>query len=186
MAIIPDVPHVAVDIIVDGKPLPEYLDEDDGKAVSSNSITKYVECKSGSNFAIRTDTTGLGIQHLQGGDSLDVDYFIDGQKVSGLVFRYPWTSVYTHRAARSSEGGIWKERDFRFADIVTSMLTLGWTARVLADAPCSRGPDIPHTKSQASELGCNHRRLLSCSSWSSTSCYPWQALGCPCRTRKDP
>jgi hypothetical protein len=125
MAIIPDVPHVVVDIVVDDKPLPEYLDEDDDKAVSSNSITKYVECKSGSNFAIKTDVTGLGSQHLRGGDTVEMVYSLDGQKVGGVVIQQPWLSeyaVYTHHAARYMEGGNCKERAFMFADLVTSML----------------------------------------------------------------
>lgn len=136
MAIIPNVPHVIVDIVVDGKPLPEYLDEDDDKAVSFNSTTKYVECKSGSNFAIRTDITGLGLQHLQGGNCVEVMYYLDGQWVDGTAHRYPWGqyNVYSTKASRYLEGGAWKERDFKFAGIVTSMLVTAPTTRIIADA----------------------------------------------------
>ncbi|KAI5256730.1 hypothetical protein E4T42_01510 [Aureobasidium subglaciale] len=57
MAIIPDVPYVKVDVVVDGRALPEYLDEDDEDSLSYNedslsydSTIKYVESTTGSKF----------------------------------------------------------------------------------------------------------------------------------------
>ena len=122
MAIIPNVPHVAVDILVDGKPLSEYLDEDDAKAVSSNSTTKYVECKSGSKFAIRTKIPGL--EYRQVINSLEVVYYLDGKWVDSNVYNNPLMldCVQVQHAARYYENGNWKEREFMFADLVTSML----------------------------------------------------------------
>jgi hypothetical protein len=124
MAVIPDVPHVVVDIVVDGNPLPEYLDEDDSESVSSNSITKYVECVSGSSFAIRTDFTGMKRQYLRGGNAIETVHYIDGQHIDGNVHKTPWTQsgAWKHRAARYKEGRTWLEREFRFADLVTCML----------------------------------------------------------------
>lgn len=137
MAIIPDIPTVNVDIVVDGSPLLEYLDEDDGKAVSSNSTTKYVECVSGSYFAMRTNIAGLYLKHLKGGNCVNVVYHLDGQRVDGVILRYPWEPhqvVYSHHAARYMEGGSWKEREFAFADLVTSMSVANPCVHIITDA----------------------------------------------------
>ncbi|KAG9525870.1 hypothetical protein KCU93_g5714, partial [Aureobasidium melanogenum] len=122
MAIIPDVPHVSVDIVVDGRPLPEYLDEDDEDSISPTSTIKYVECVSGSRFAIRTDLTGMEFRHINGGDTVSVEYYLDGQKAGSSVMRFPLRhhSVSTRPSVRYREGGLWKERNFMFADLVTS------------------------------------------------------------------
>jgi hypothetical protein len=136
MAVIPDVPHVVVDIVVDGTPLTEYPDEDDDEALSSDGITKYVECVSGSHFGIRNSFVGLQHQHLRGGDSIEVVYSLDGQKFGGVVFQYPWPAgspAYTHHAARYDEGGTWKERPLMFANLVTSMRTASPFVQTIAN-----------------------------------------------------
>ncbi|KAH0194118.1 hypothetical protein KCU99_g5987, partial [Aureobasidium melanogenum] len=121
MAIIPDVPHVSVDIVVDGRPLPEYLDEDDEDSISPTSTIKYVECVSGSRFGIRTDLTGFRLGNLEGANAIEILYYLDGRYVAGAVHRFPTNSVvFTRHAARYRDGHIWKERDFMFADLVTS------------------------------------------------------------------
>jgi hypothetical protein len=124
MAVIPDMPQVRADIVVDGEPLPEYLNEDDGEAVTSTSITKYVECKAGTRFAIRTNIASLGRRHLGDANSVEVGYYVDGQDMSGVVIPHPWQqghAVYSHHVARYKEGAIWNERDLMFADLVTSI-----------------------------------------------------------------
>ncbi|KAG9551953.1 hypothetical protein KCU71_g14153, partial [Aureobasidium melanogenum] len=123
MAIIPDVPHVAVDIVVDGLPLPEYLDEDDDDSVSPDSTTKYVECVSGSHFGIRVNLTGMSLGHLGGGNAVEALYYLDGQYVAGTVHQFPLSrghAISTRHAARYRDGEIWKEQQFMFADLVTS------------------------------------------------------------------
>lgn len=123
MAIIPDVPHVSVDIVVDGRPLPEYLDEDDEDSISPTSTIKYVECVSGSRFGIRTDLTGFRLGNLEGANAIEILYYLDGRYVAGAVHRFPTNSVvFTRHAARYRDGHIWKERDFMFADLVTCTL----------------------------------------------------------------
>ncbi|TIA09081.1 hypothetical protein D6C80_08841 [Aureobasidium pullulans] len=109
MAIIPDVPYVSVDIVVDGRALPEYLDEDDHESLSSNSTIKYVECVSGSKFGIRTNITGMEPWDLEGGNAVLEDYFLDGKWVDGAVKHFP---LNRHHAL--------SERDFMFADLVTT------------------------------------------------------------------
>ncbi|KAI4721052.1 hypothetical protein E4T48_02746 [Aureobasidium sp. EXF-10727] len=122
MAIIPDVPHVAVDIVVDGRPLPEYLDEDDDDSISPDSTTKYVECVSGSRFGIRIDLTGMESKHLKRGNTVAADYFLDSTWVDGTPHRFPLgrRAVTLHSTARYREAGIWKSRDFMFAELVTT------------------------------------------------------------------
>lgn len=124
MAIVPDVPHVVVEILVDGHPLTEYLAKDDDDSVNADSTTRYVECMPSSNFAIRTTDTGLGHPHFQGGQAVDIAYYLDGQDVDGTVILTPWPSghIYLHSSCRYMEGGKWMERDFKFADLVTSKL----------------------------------------------------------------
>lgn len=149
MAIIPGIPHVIVDIVVDGNPLPEYLDEDDSESITPNSTIKYVECMPGSHFAIRTNLTNLQRWHLRGGDSVETTYFLDGQKVGGVVFPQPWLSgytAYTHHGARYSEAGTHKQRAFMFADLVTSMLIAEAFVQSIVNTISSRGPSICQTK----------------------------------------
>lgn len=126
MAIIPDVPHVVVDIVVDGHPLPEYLDEDDEDSVSATSITKYVECVAGSHFGIRLDLTGMEPKHLKRGNCIVTDYYFDGQLVTDTVHRFPLRdlTVSVLRGSPQREGGVWIERKFLFADLVTCMINV--------------------------------------------------------------
>lgn len=91
MAIIPDVPYVSVDIVVDGRALSEYLDEDDHESLSSNSTIKYVECVSGSKFGIRVDLNGMEPWDLDGGNAVLVYYYLDGNWVDSTVIRFPLT-----------------------------------------------------------------------------------------------
>jgi hypothetical protein len=140
MAVIPGMPQVRADILVDGQPLPEYLNEDDGEAVTSTSITKYVECRPGTRFGIRTNIASLGRRHLGVANSVEVGYYVDGQNRSGVVNSHPWQqshAVYTHHAARHTEGGIWMERDFMFTDLVTSMSVAGLYIQIVANTVSS-------------------------------------------------
>lgn len=124
MAIIPDVPHVSVDIVVDGRPLPEYLDKDDADSISSDSTTKYVECVSGSSFGIRSDLTGMELRHLQRGHAISVGFYLDGEKVGSSIRQFPLRhhAVCTRSAMHYKENGVWKERKFMFSDLVTCAL----------------------------------------------------------------
>lgn len=126
MAIIPDVPHVAVDIVVDGRPLPEYLDEDDDDSVSPDSINKYVECVSGSHFGIRVDLTGMDTRGLRRGNSIITDYYLDGQLVADTVHRFPLRnrSISVLSGESRREGGVWVMRKFLFANLVTCMVNV--------------------------------------------------------------
>jgi hypothetical protein len=140
MAVIPNVPQVRVDIVVDGHQLPEYLDEDNSESTTSTSITKYVECKAGTRFAIRVNVASLGRRHLEGGNSAEVMYYVDGQQIDGLVLQRPWPSaddVFARYTTRYREGGIWKERDLMFTDLVTSMLFAGSSTQIVANTVSS-------------------------------------------------
>ncbi|THZ02245.1 hypothetical protein D6C95_03971 [Aureobasidium pullulans] len=114
MAIIPDVPYVSVDIVVDGRALPEYLDEDDHE-----SFVSLVQ-----KFGIRVDLNGMEPWDLDGGNAVLVYYYLDGNWVDSTVIRFPFTRHHPQsllRAARYREGGTWKQRDFIFADLKTSL-----------------------------------------------------------------
>ncbi|KAI5199062.1 hypothetical protein E4T39_06405 [Aureobasidium subglaciale] len=122
MAIIPEVPHVKVDVVVDGRALPEYLDEDDDDSISSDSTIKYVESTTGSKFSIRTSLAGLGLRDLEEGDSMIVDTHLDGKMVDSAVKKFPLDGYpsFEIRGVRYREGGLWKQRDFMFAELVTT------------------------------------------------------------------
>lgn len=137
MAIIPGISHVVVDIVVDGKPLPEYLDEDDDESITPSSATKYVECMSGSHFGIRTNFSGLGLRDLGGGDAIVVHYYLDGQKVESIVQQCEWPyvlGIHVCKTSRYSEDGRWKERDFVFAELITCMSITDSCVLPIADA----------------------------------------------------
>lgn len=154
MAIIPDVPNVVVDIVVDETPLPEYLDEDDDESVTPNSTTKYVECKSGTSFAIRIDLTGL--KRVKGANSVIARYFIDGQRITGSVLRPPWTNgrgVSLRNTHRYEEGGSWKERDLVFADLVISASWRVCSVESITDARIAEQGTSGKPKPELRDLG---------------------------------
>jgi hypothetical protein len=55
MAIHDDYPGLTVEILVDGKPLAEYKDDEEEEVPKTTS--RYGECRSGAEFAIRTTFT---------------------------------------------------------------------------------------------------------------------------------
>lgn len=145
MAIIPGVPHVVVDIVVDGQPLPEYLDEDEEESVTSNSTTKYVESVSGSHFGIRLDLTGMEPRHLKRGNSIVAKYYLDGQQAASAVHRFPLRQqiISVIPGTIQREGGIWVERKFLFADLVTCMTNV---CPFRTSLTCSTAEDVECNK----------------------------------------
>lgn len=145
MAIIPDVPHVTVDIVVDGRPLPEYLDEDDADSVSPDSITKYIESVSGSHCSIQVNLPRMERRHLKRGNGVVVEYHLDGQWAAGNVYRFPLRAnlISSVPGARRKENGTWIERKFLFTNLVTCMLSMSesiptLTLSIAEDAACNK------------------------------------------------
>jgi hypothetical protein len=80
MAVHDDCPGLTVEILVDGKPLEEYAYEEEDEL--PNTTTRYVECRSGTEFAIKTNFKAPFAPM----DILLV-IWLDGTRVSSRVLR---------------------------------------------------------------------------------------------------
>jgi hypothetical protein len=77
MAVLDYVPGVKVEIIVNGRPLQEYADQDHGET-SPTTMTRFVEAQSGQEFAIRYTITRPFPKY-----PVRFDILLDGQWVPG-------------------------------------------------------------------------------------------------------
>lgn len=119
MAIIPGIPGLEVSILVDSQPLPEYSEEDESDSVPPGTITKFVESRAGSEFAIQIK---FGVDFLYASDdTIVVKICIDGHRADcrliDQTFRRTRFPVIID-VARFMEEGVWKKAKFRFTDIV--------------------------------------------------------------------
>jgi hypothetical protein len=119
MAIVQATPRVEAEILIDGVTIQEYEDKDEEEVVETDTVLKYIEAKSGANFAIRYRLEGE-LQH-----DVHVEIILDGKRVeSGLALRKDFRNgVYqeTLQGARSQEDGKWGLSKFAFSDLKTSM-----------------------------------------------------------------
>ncbi|KAI5239392.1 hypothetical protein E4T43_06741 [Aureobasidium subglaciale] len=83
---------------------------------------KYVESTAGSKFCVRTSLAGMELRDLEAGDCVVVDYLLDGKKVDSIVKRFPLDRhpSFDLRRVRYRENGSWKQRDFMFAELITT------------------------------------------------------------------
>ncbi|KAI4629253.1 uncharacterized protein J4E87_003515 [Alternaria ethzedia] len=86
MAVLPFLPGLAVEIIVNDAPLPEYNDDSDTPA-SPTTITRYVEATSGANFAIKVSVT-KGYPFPKG--DMEAKISLDGRAVVGKLICEAW------------------------------------------------------------------------------------------------
>jgi hypothetical protein len=75
-------PGVNIEIIVNGQPLVEYEDDDEGPP-APNTVTKYIEAQSEAHFAVRV-AVGKAF-HFPAGD-LQVQITLDGKIVRGRIW----------------------------------------------------------------------------------------------------
>ncbi|KAI5269935.1 hypothetical protein E4T47_06590 [Aureobasidium subglaciale] len=64
----------------------------------------------------------MELRDLEAGDCVVVDYLLDGKKVDSIVKRFPLDRhpSFDLRRVRYRENGSWKQRDFMFAELITT------------------------------------------------------------------
>jgi hypothetical protein len=117
MAIVNKTPRVEAEILIDGVATREYVDGED--QVEVDTVTRYVEAKSGADFAIRFRSTQKP-KH-----DVSAEALVDGRSVmSTLVLLNDFcngTLESTVDGVRSSKDGKWSLSKFFFSDLMTSM-----------------------------------------------------------------
>lgn len=116
MAIHADYPGLTVEIYVNGKPLEEYKDPEEEDAPTTT--TRYVECRSGVEFAIKTNFTSPF-------EPMDMSLraYLDGSKVDGTVVdKYRLLNkVHTQSKTEWKEGKTWRSSKFLFSELNVGM-----------------------------------------------------------------
>ncbi|KAF1940797.1 hypothetical protein EJ02DRAFT_379069 [Clathrospora elynae] len=83
MAILPSCPGLTVEVLVIGAPLPEYDDISDTPA-PPNMLTKYIEAKSGAEFAMKL---AFNQDFIYPAGNVLVQIFLDGKRVERTLIR---------------------------------------------------------------------------------------------------
>ena len=117
MAITTAAPRIKTQVLVDGAALEEY--EDDEEHTEPNSVTKYVEAKSGAEFAIRSRFTEQPQYDILTRILLDGKYVM-GQLAILKYFHGDFLEQTAH-GVRSNKGGQWVLSKFAFSDLKTGM-----------------------------------------------------------------
>jgi hypothetical protein len=116
MAILKDCPGLQVEVVVNDWPLQEYVDNDEPEA--ANSVTRYIEAKTGDHFAIKYTFS----HPFPVGQGIIADVLLDGQSVRRNVSfaplpYYPATML---SAAHAKIGTKTFEQKFTFAQLEIS------------------------------------------------------------------
>ena len=119
MAILRDQPGLKVEILIDGVPIQEY--DDENEEIVPNVVTKYIEAKSGVNFAIRyTVLPRFHIKH-----ALVVQSYLDGKPMRSHVCSEDEIRNYKSRTmtgVREAIAGKYYKRKFCFSKLNTGQL----------------------------------------------------------------
>ncbi|KAH6875376.1 hypothetical protein BKA58DRAFT_399584 [Alternaria rosae] len=113
MAIHADYPGLTVEIFVDGKPLEEYEPEEKEEN-EPKTTTRYIECRSGAQFAIKTNFRSPFAPM-----NISICVRLDGAR-AGSVFAQKHAmlqELYTQSSTKWKEGGKWRASKFLFSDL---------------------------------------------------------------------
>ncbi|KAI4666081.1 uncharacterized protein J4E78_003548 [Alternaria triticimaculans] len=113
MAVHADYPGLTVEIYVDGKPLKEYEHEEEEEN-EPKITTRYIECRSGAEFEIRTSFKSPFIPM-----DIAVGSSLNGKLVHGLVVtkKNMLKTVAVQSETTWGERGSWRASKFRFSDL---------------------------------------------------------------------
>lgn len=116
MAIHADCPGLTVEIYVDGKPLEEYKNPEEKDV--PKTATRYVECRSGAEFAIKTNFKAPFTPVDTG-----IIAYLEGTKVHSQIAQphEMLTRIYEQVETRWKEYGQWRASSFLFSDLSFGM-----------------------------------------------------------------
>ena len=113
MAIHADCPGLTVEIYVDGKPLEEYEHEEEEEN-EPKTTTRYIECRSGAEFEIRTSFKSPFIPM-----DIAIGSSLNGKLVHGIVVtkQNMLKTVAVQSETNWGKRGSWRASKFRFSDL---------------------------------------------------------------------
>ena len=116
MAIHADYPGLTVEILLDGRPLKEYQHEEEEDA--PKIATRYVECRSGAEFKIRT-----GFAPPFAPIDMGLRVCLDGVRVNSTIAEKETIldEPYIQSRTEWKEGRKWRASNFLFSDISVGM-----------------------------------------------------------------
>ena len=122
MAIHADYPGLTVEIYVDGKPLEEHEQEEEEDA--PKTTTRYVECRSGAEFAIHTNFKAPFAPM-----DMDVRVYLDGTSMHRRMVhrREMFAEPYIQFRTKWRNGEKWHASKFLFSDLDVGMKSSGHT-----------------------------------------------------------
>jgi hypothetical protein len=118
MAIHPDYPGVSVQIFVDGKPVEEYEYEEEKEKEQPKTTTRYVECRTGAEFAIKTSFVPPFTPM-----DMSVRVYLDGSRMDGNVIRKHkmLKRTCTQHQTKWKDGPMWRASKFMFSKLSVGM-----------------------------------------------------------------
>lgn len=116
MAVTKTAPKIKAEILVNNVALEEY--EDDEEQTSVSTVMKYIEARSGAEFAISYRFDEKPSHHVM------IRFLLDGKFATGKLalledFRGS-PLVQTSHGVRSNEGGKWQVSKYAFSELTTS------------------------------------------------------------------
>jgi hypothetical protein len=118
MAVTKSHPRIKVEVQVDGVAVQEYEDDDEQETV--NTVTKYVEAVSNTDFVI-----GIHITPPWPQQSILFKIYLDGKYVRGNFIRQDTfkgtASKHTIEGSNSTKNGQWYQQNFCFSDLNIGM-----------------------------------------------------------------
>jgi hypothetical protein len=114
MAIHDDYPGLTVEIIVDGKPLEECKDEEEEEV--PKTTTRYIECRSGAEFGIRTTFKSPPFVSM----SVLIRAHLDGElSAQNIAFdkRMVDTRIVNQTGSRWKDGTSWRQSNLAFSEL---------------------------------------------------------------------
>lgn len=124
MAISDSLPGVAIEILVDGRALKEYEDQDAEEDREQDTVIRYIEAQSGKLFAVSIE---LLDEFEFDGTCIAFDIYVDGTFVHGPIIR-----EFKDPRSRISEGrriDVGKMRKYRFTTLETGAARQNLTSR---------------------------------------------------------
>ncbi|KAF2117500.1 hypothetical protein BDV96DRAFT_679310 [Lophiotrema nucula] len=113
MAVLPDLPTLEVEIVVDGEALKEY-DDPDPPFSAPNTITKFVEATSGTEFSIKLHFTRDFPQDY----AVKAQVLLDGKRVTNKRYRIKRLSgSHNIGGVTSKDNDDWYLQKFRFSEL---------------------------------------------------------------------
>lgn len=115
---------IEVKVLVKGVPAQEYNDDEE-ESQGPKTVTKYIEAKSGAEFAVQIELTP---PFWFPSEALEFDLSIDGKRLENVLLvkeqfiEHPRGQITILEGISRSHGVTWSLEKFKFTEVTTSQL----------------------------------------------------------------